>query len=101
MTNGSTTDAKRGTGESNHIGQAANGDAVATTVAMAIAEATDRDPADLTPLGTVLDCEALDTLVTSAETSVSVSFVYEGHRVYVSGDGDVDIDEVEDGAGNF
>jgi hypothetical protein len=55
----------------------------------AVADETDTDPTDLTPLGTVIDPEALDSLVADAEDrDVSVGFEYEGYRVTVgSGQG--------------
>lgn len=53
-----------------------------------VAELTGTDPTELTPLGTVLDSDALDHLVRAAmqdgeRGAVSLSFTYEGHAVTV------------------
>lgn len=66
-------------------------------VVKAIADETDADPAALTPrLGTVLDAEALNRLLESAErTDVTVTFEYAGHEVSLSGD-DLTVDGLEE-----
>ncbi|MFD1647789.1 HalOD1 output domain-containing protein [Haloarchaeobius litoreus] len=66
-------------------------ESVATTVAVAVAEATGQDVMELGPLGSSVDCEALDSLVRSAESTLSVSFLYEQCRIFISGDGTIEI----------
>lgn len=65
-------------------------------VVNAIAEETDADATSLTPpLGSVVDPEALNRLVGSADgTDVTVTFEYAGHEVSLSGD-DLTVDGLE------
>ena len=54
-------------------------------VVEAVAAETDTDPTELTPLGTVVDTDALDALVSSAG-DLSVNFEYEGYRISIGSD---------------
>lgn len=93
MTKGTTsTNGDASQGEPFEIGFDGGGpDSIASELAMTLADAMDEDVTEIEPLGEYLDCEALDRLVRSAETSLSISFVYEGRQVFVSGDGSVEI----------
>lgn len=66
-------------------------DALCTTIVEAVADETDADPLSMTPLATVVDPDALDTLVNTG-TDVQVSFEYDGHSVHVRADGTVAVD---------
>lgn len=66
-------------------------DAVCAAIVESIADHTDADPLDMTPLATVVDTDALDALVGSA-ADVQVAFEYEGHSVHVRADGTVTVD---------
>lgn len=57
----------------------------------AVTAATDRTMVDLPPLSHSIDPDALDTLVTSGQSVVTVSFQYAGVRVSVNGTGTIDI----------
>lgn len=64
----------------------------------AVASETDTDPTELTPLGTVVDPEALDTLLTAEDAGdISVDFEYEGYRVSVGSDRPVTIESLAGG----
>ena len=62
-----------------------------TVLLDAIAERENSDPLDLTPLGAVVDSEALEFILGS-ETYVSVSFEYMGYMVRMDSDGNVEIE---------
>lgn len=64
---------------------------VSHAVVTAVAEAKGVDPMDLTPLGTVIDSDALEALVTPPTTLDHVAFHYSGYDVTVSPDGRVDL----------
>jgi len=65
----------------------------------AVASETDTDPTELTPLGTVIDPEALDTLVADEGTrDVAVDFEYEGYLVSVSSDQRVSVETLNEGS---
>ncbi|ELY49217.1 HalOD1 output domain-containing protein [Natronolimnohabitans innermongolicus] len=49
----------------------------------AVAETTDSDPLDLPPLYDAVDPDALNTLITGAETNTRVQFQYAGFDVVV------------------
>lgn len=92
MTQGSTTSDNTGTSEEYETRFEHEGDeSVATTIAVAVGELTEREVTELNPLGSSVDCEALDSLVRTADTPLSVSFQYEGFRIFVSGDGTITI----------
>lgn len=64
----------------------------------AVANETDTDPTELTPLGTVIDPEALDTLLADRESrDVAVDFEYEGCRVSIGSDQRVQIESLDGG----
>ncbi|WP_256301003.1 HalOD1 output domain-containing protein [Haloarchaeobius salinus] len=92
MNQGSTTNGDAGTIDEYDTEFEQHGDeSVATTIAVAVAEATGQDVTELDPLGSTIDCESLDSLVRSAGSPLSVSFLYEGCRIFVSGDGTIEI----------
>ena len=65
----------------------------------AVANESDTDPTELTPLGTVIDPEALDTLVADTEPrDVSVDFEYEGYLVTVDSDQRVTVESLAGGS---
>lgn len=68
-----------------------DGDSVATDVAVAIANAKGTDPVEIEPLGDILDCQALEDLVTSSSTELSVSFSYDDLEIHVTTEGYVEI----------
>ncbi|WP_257300364.1 HalOD1 output domain-containing protein [Haloarchaeobius sp. FL176] len=95
MTTGSSTDGNTGTRQEYGTKfEYESDESVATTIALAVAQVTGREATELEPLGSFVDCEALDSLVTSAEPSLSVSFLYEGCRIFVSGNGFLEITRV-------
>mgnify|MGYP000577201632 CR=1 FL=1 len=69
------------------------GDQPSTAVVAAVAEVTDRDIRELSPLQSTLDVDALDTLiirgVANSDADVQVSFRYEGFQVSVETDGSI------------
>lgn len=69
-------------------------DAVCADIVQAIADHTETDPLEMTPLATVLDTDALDSLVTTG-SDVRVTFHYDGHAVSVGADGSVAVDGEE------
>lgn len=58
---------------------------VSVRVARSVAVAADREPTELTPLGEVVDVDALETLCRpdGSGTAVEISFDYEGYRVRI------------------
>lgn len=69
-------------------------DAVCADIVQAIADHTETDPLEMTPLATVLDTDALDALVTTG-TDVQVTFQYDDNDVRVGADGSVAVDGEE------
>lgn len=57
-----------------------------------LADAKAVSPRDLPPLGRSIDLEALDALVESANSRITVSFSIEGYEVLIGGDGTVALD---------
>jgi len=57
-------------------------DAVCTDIVQAIADHTEMDPLEMTPLATVIDTDALDSLVRTG-ADVRVTFQYGDHAVRV------------------
>lgn len=57
------------------------------TLVSAVAERKGVDPIELEPLYSVVDPDALDTIVGSGGESVELSFDYAGYRVTVEPDG--------------
>ncbi|WP_331236226.1 HalOD1 output domain-containing protein [Natronorarus salvus] len=69
-------------------------DEVAVAIVELVAERTDRDPLAVEPrLGTVVDVEALATVVASPLATGRVTFEYAGCTVAVEGDGTVRVRE--------
>lgn len=70
-------------------------DSASLAVVSVVAAVLERDPMDLTPLHSVIDTDALETLATrpsdSRETGISVSFQYEGREVTVE-DGVIEVE---------
>jgi hypothetical protein len=64
------------------------------TLVEAVAAATDRTTTGLPPLQKHIDPDALDTLLTHAQSSVTVAFTYADVAVTVSGNGTVEIQEM-------
>jgi len=60
-------------------------DAVCTDIVQAIADHTEMDPLEMTPLATVIDTDALDSLVRTG-ADVRVTFQYGDHAVRVRGE---------------
>lgn len=64
-----------------------DGQSVATQVAAAVADTRGTTADDLTPLGTVIDTDALDRLFETRDTpDLTVEFDYEGCHVTVDAD---------------
>lgn len=57
-----------------------------------IADVEHRDPRDLPPLGQAIDLEALDTLIESGSSTLTVTFTVHGYDVIVTGNGSVVLD---------
>lgn len=64
-------------------------------VVQAVAETTNSDPIELSPLYETIDSEALDSMMGRLDGG-RVSFTYEGVEVTVRRDGDLSIDVVPD-----
>lgn len=62
-----------------------------TAVVEAVATATDRDPTDLHPLYDYLDGDALDALLSAADTALTISFTYDDAWVDVSATGSLTV----------
>ena len=58
-----------------------------TAVVLAVADELDRDELDLPPLGDAIDPDALDSLLRTASSDVSVTFRYAGFEIDVGTDG--------------
>jgi hypothetical protein len=71
-------------------------DPVSIRVVTQLADAQGLDPRDLPPLGPVIDLEALDRLVDSTTTDVTVSFSVDGYDVTVSNDGTITLESSPD-----
>lgn len=64
-------------------------------IAEAIDEETDSDPNAGPPLHDYVETDALNALLTKSNgdlDTISISFTYDGHRVYVDGGGHVVVD---------
>lgn len=71
---------------------------VPDAVVFALAEITDRDPVELSPLGDVVDTDALGAIFRPAAESdshVSVTFEYQGYLVTVHDTGTISFEESE------
>lgn len=55
-----------------------------------------RDSRDLPPLGQAIDLEALDTLIESGSSTLTVTFTVHGYDVTVTGNGSVVLDSAPD-----
>lgn len=66
---------------------------ICTKIVKEVAQVKDVDPLDLAPLLDVVDPDALNNLVTNSTKGVEVIFMYEGYRVSVQGDGQVQLDK--------
>ncbi|WP_336364062.1 HalOD1 output domain-containing protein [Halalkalicoccus salilacus] len=75
-------------GEAEHGYPIREGDLASEVVYTAIAELTGRSPMELAPLASVIDPDALDSIVASGTPAGSfhVSFEYSGHWVTVTTD---------------
>lgn len=71
-------------------------DRPSVTLVEAVAAATDRTTTDLPPLHQRIDPDALDTLVTSGESAVTVAFQYADVAVSINGNGTTGIRLDED-----
>lgn len=61
-----------------------------------IADVENRDSRDLPPLGQAIDLEALDTLIESGSSTLTVTFTVHGYDVIVTGNGSVVLDSAPD-----
>lgn len=62
-----------------------------------IAEITGADPGAMTPISTVIDPEALDTLLSADSIEhLQVTFTYEGWSVKITADGEITLSEPEE-----
>lgn len=61
-----------------------------------IADVEHCDPRDLPPLGQAIDLEALDTLIESGSSTLTVTFTVHGYEVIVTGNGSVVLDSAPD-----
>lgn len=66
-------------------------DTPSVAIVMTVAAVRNRDPVRMQPLNDVIDVDALDTLLMTATSTVSLSFTYENVDVVVSSDGTVDV----------
>jgi len=74
---------------------------ISLAVVRAVADAKGTSPFEIQPLGSVIDTDALDSLVDSVVGSPrsdasAVRFDYEGYRVAVDADGTVEVSERTD-----
>lgn len=61
-----------------------------------VADVESRDSRDLPPLGQAIDLEALDTLIESGSSTLTVTFTVHGYDVIVTGNGSVVLDSAPD-----
>lgn len=61
-----------------------------------VADVENRDSRDLPPLGQTIDLEALDTLIESGNSTLTVTFTVQGYDVIVTGNGSVVLDSAPD-----
>jgi len=66
-------------------------DSIGTAVALSVADYHDCSPTNLPLLSTVVDPDALDTLLDGQTESVSIMFGYAGCEVSLSSDGELAI----------
>lgn len=80
---------------SDEDGYFSRADPVSLRVVEAVAAFRDADPLELEPLAEYVDADALNDLFSpvgeGGVAGASVSFRYEGVRVTVTGDGDIDV----------
>lgn len=57
-----------------------------------VADVEQVDPGDLPPIGRTIDLEALDTLIESANDTLTVTFTVHGYDVIMTGNGSVVLD---------
>lgn len=62
-------------------------DSLSTSIALAVADETDRDPVEIRPLARSVDPDALERLAASTR-EMSISFIHEGCQVDVTVDAD-------------
>lgn len=67
-----------------------------TTLVFALGSLTGDDPAEMDPLGYVVDPRVLHGHVRSGNEDATLSFEFHGHRVTVGGDGRMEVAPVED-----
>lgn len=60
-------------------------------VVEAMSVVLDRDPTEMEPISRRIDVDAVDSLLTTGGPGVRISFVHQGCRVDVTGDGKVEI----------
>lgn len=65
-------------------------DSVSIAVISTVAAITNTPEEELPPLYTIVDPDALETLVQSGAV-IDISFIYHGHAVTVHGDGDIEV----------
>lgn len=65
---------------------------VSLAVVTALAETKGVQPVDLPPVSEHIDLEALENLIESADSDVTVSFSVDDHEITVTGDQTVTID---------
>lgn len=53
----------------------------------AVASTADTEPLGLPPLASVVDPDALDTLISTVNTDCCLSFVYDDHAIEIEADG--------------
>lgn len=76
-----------------------DGRTVTESVVIAVSEATGTSPMELPPLATVIDPDALESLVSGAadrphESSMTARFAYTGHVVIVDASGEIAVEEL-------
>jgi len=67
-----------------------------TTLVYALSSLTGDDPKEMSPLGYTVDPDALHAHVQSGNEDATFSFEFHGHRVAVSGDGQMRFTPLED-----
>lgn len=70
-----------------------NDDKATEAVVSAVADAEGVSPLELRPLASVIDPDALNTLLRGNRGDRTIEFTYHGYRVRISGGGDVTLSE--------
>lgn len=74
-------------------------DSTSLAVVVAVARASNKDPIDLSPIGSSIDTDALDSLFTGPTTigegCTRTTFCYEGFEVTVFGEGLIEVAPIE------